>query len=383
MINIITIGDIHFGSAATPRLPQELIKFTDYISKNDVDMVVFTGDYFDHKLNIAPPDEAYTDGINFFNTILELSKARGFKIRLIHGTLSHDRFQTRIFGSMVPSGVDYKYYETAAKEDIFFGDKGTLHCCFLPEEYPTDAKTYYLPLQKEKYDVVFGHGTCDCLPIAAMILAHPTIGGAPVFLWDDWKQSLSEGVAVFGHIHARSVNKKDGIARIIYPGSFTSWNFNNTTPCGFLYLNFDADSKKFRFTIIDNDGAPSFRTLTAEDLGGIDLSSMSIDDAKKRIQGFKEEFSADNVKFSIAGLPADKTEILKKMFDGSAGISAETPDVSQTAITESVDSSIYAKYEWLLKDQLPIAEAIQKFGHDEMNVDLSIDTIKKAIAEEK
>jgi DNA repair exonuclease SbcCD nuclease subunit len=383
MQNILVLGDLHFGSPAEDRLPAELKLFTDFVENNPVDIIILSGDYFDHKLSVAPPESAFLDAINFFSKLLSLCSKKSIKLRCIEGTLSHDREMPRMFDQLVYGkdgvklvDVDYKFYDTKGTEDI-----NGLHFGFFPEEYPEDSITYYDAEKKDHYDLMIGHGTWDFAGFVGY--NQNAIGQSPVFKYAEWKEALTHGLSVFGHIHNRTIYKDEGIIKVIYPGSFTSWNFNNTGDCGFVYVNFDEITKKYHYKFINNEKAPIYKSIKPKDLAdmGIDLNTITIETAKQEFKTIKEIVGADYVRIDLSDVPEEKAIVFQQMFDGAEGITADGSK-EQQVIVEQVDKNLYHTYEWLLKDTLPMNEAIRKFAKDILNKDIPLADIDMAIKKE-
>lgn len=380
-IKIVDIGDLHIGSPATDRLPEEIKLFTNYLNSHEVDLLVLNGDYFDHKFNLTPPDPQFLFGISLFNDILDIAGKKHFKIILVHGTRSHDRFQTRVLYSMVPKdgSVDCRYYETATADDFDFGEKGKLHVMIAPEEYPLNVQELYGPFEKQTFDLMFGHGTWDDIVFSNLVNENENNEAikAPVFVWNDWKFALAKGLVVFGHIHSRHIIKESGVLKIVYPGSYTSWNFGNTTPCGFCEVDFWSDTKKYKVNIIDNTKAPVYKSIKFKDLG-LDPKNLTVEEIQKAINEQKE--GSDYLKVNIDDIPDQNTrKLVEKIFDGEKGITAEEKPVATQGLNEQVDHSVYDKYEWLLKETLPLNQTVQKFAKEELKKDLTLDDIDKMI----
>jgi hypothetical protein len=370
-IKIAVIGDLHFGIAATEREAKELDAFLGFIKTHDLDIIQFNGDYYDHKLSLGEP--AAIAGMKFFSDVLNVAAEKGIKIRMIEGTQSHDRFQPRIFNEFIPDGpdgkplIDYRLYETVGAEEI-----DGLNILFVPEEYPMNIDEYYAPYKEGRYDLMFVHGTWDFINFGKTIdNDRNDMHTAPVFKYGEWKDALEHGLCVSGHIHGRHGFKDKGGTKIIYPGSFTAWSFDQISERGFIYIDFDPETKKFEYELINNDASPKYANLDIKDLGS-DLASADVNDIKARIE--EQSKKVDFIKVSLDGLSDEKLMIIKELYKGNPTIKVEVPQKEMSMLTESADKR-FLKYDYLLNDTLPVDQAVQRFIKEEFGKDLALDVI--------
>ncbi len=370
-IKIAVIGDLHFGIAATDREVQELRMFLDFIRTHDLDIIQFNGDYYDHKLSLGEP--AAIAGMKFFNDVLSIAAEKKIKIRMIEGTQSHDRFQPRIFDEFIPKDkdgkpeIDYRFFETVGTEEI-----DGLSVLYVPEEYPMNIDEYYAPYKSGKYDLMFVHGTWDFINFGKSIDNNRNdMHTAPVFKYDEWKSALEHGFCVSGHIHGRHGFKDKGGTKIVYPGSFTAWSFDQISERGFIYIDFDPETKRFEYEFVNNDASPKYANLEVADLG-LDLNSASIEDIKSKIE--EQSRKVDFVKVNLEGLSDDKLMLVKELYKGNQSIKVEVPQKDISMLTESADKR-FLRYDYLLNDTLPVDQAVRKFIKDEYGKDLTLDVI--------
>lgn len=375
-IKIVEINDLHFGIGDTEREKEELKIFLDFIRSHDIDLLEFNGDFFDHKLNMF--ESAALTGMNFFNEVVSIAIEKNIIIRMIEGTYSHDRFQPKIFDNFIPEDngkklINYKFFETIGEEDLL-----GLKILYIPEEYPMNHDEYYKEYKNKKYDLIFCHGTWDFINFGGMIDNNRNdINTAPVFKYDEWSSALEHGVAICGHIHGRHVFKNKNGTKIIYPGAFTSWSFDQISKRGFLYLEFDTDTKEFHYQFINNDKAPTYANLDVKDLG-LDLEKCSIEDIKLKIN--EQKAKVQNIKINLDSLPLDKKNIFKNLYKDSSGIKIEiSPE--KFLINKEADDK-FAKYSYIIDDKLTQEQVIKKFIKEEMNKDLEESKIKSIITEE-
>lgn len=372
-LKVAVIGDLHFGIAATPRVRKELDMFLDYIRNNQIDILVFNGDYFDHKLSLN--EYSAMIGMEFFKSVIEIAKAKGFAVRMIEGTMSHDRMQPQIFDNFIldENGnrmIDYRFFPTADEESL----KG-LKILYLPEEYPLNIDEFYAKFKKNQYDLVFVHGTWDFINFGTTIdNSRNTINTAPVFKYAEWKHSLEHGLAVCGHIHGQHAYYDSGVLKILYPSSFSSWDFNQISKRGFECVTVDSDNHSFQCDFIENSAAPTFANVDVADLG-LDLEKTKIEDIKQRID--EQIGKVDYIKIDLEALPEDKKAVLKGLYKDSKNISVRT---TKDEFLQANESGEYKKYDYLLKDNLTVEAAVSRFIKEEMGKDMPEARIKDIIA---
>ena len=365
--NILFIADIHFGIPETDRLSNELYKnFIPFLKNNEVDIIFFGGDYFHTKLSLYENNSF--KAFKFFSDFMAIAKENNIKVRFIEGTQSHERFQPRMLENLV-SGVDYKFFETIGEEDI-----DGMKVLYIPEEYPMNIDEYYAEYKKKQYDLIISHATWDFINFAKSIDNNRNdMHTAPVFKYNEWKYSLEHGVCLSGHIHGRHVFKTKFGDKIIYPGSFTAWSFDQISERGFLYGIIDIDKHTFQYKFINNPDSPKYANLDINDLG-LDLVNIDVDVIKSRIEA--ERKKVDYLKVNLDKLPNEKKMVIKELFKDNPAISTEinTADI----LTESTNKS-YEKYNYLLKDNLTIENAIQRFIKEDLGEVIDTKTIKEII----
>lgn len=376
-IKIVEINDIHFGIAGTDRLRKELDFFLDFLRTHDLDILELNGDYFNNELSLV--SSAALTGISFFNEILSIAKAKKFSVRMIEGTYTHDKFQPKIFNDFVKEEngekeVDYRFFETVGDEKL----KG-LDILYIPEEYPLNHEEFYREYRNKKYDLIFCHGTWDFINFGGMISNDRNdIHTAPVFKYNEWASALEHGVAICGHIHGRHIFKnKDGV-KIIYPGAYSAWSFDQISKRGFLYLEFDTDTKEFTYEFINNDQAPTYANLNVSDLG-LDLEKCSVEEIKQKIN--EQKSKVDHIKVNLDALPLDKKNIFKALYKNNTEIEVEAS--TEKFLISKDKSDRLAKFEYITSDKLKPEQVIHRYIKEEMNKDIDENKIKTIITEGK
>lgn len=374
-INGLALQDLHFGIKDSQRLYDELSLVKEYLYSTDkvIHIININGDFFDRKLSLNEP--AAFLAMMFFDEIVQICKKMKIKLRVLQGTRSHDFNQLTIFSHYLSdTDLDLKIIQTVTEENLF-----GYNFLYVPEEYPENEKEFYEKYKKSSYKVINGHGTWDFVAFDEQIIASQVVGvnSAPVFLFNEWKDALKDGVAIFGHIHGRNVYGK----KVFYSGSFTRWGFGEESERGFTVYSIDPLDDSVNVEFVNNKYAPKFNSISLKKLlSSKDMENKTSDEIAKIIE--KQVIKGlDNIKVDITGLSADKILLLKKAFEGSESIRIETKE-KKTLLTENESDDLsYNKYSYILNRELPLDETIKRFAKDEFEKELNLDDIRKILLE--
>lgn len=352
----LCISDIHFGLPASARIYDELKQVKEFIEKNELDVIHINGDFFDRKLSFSEP--AALLAMQFFYDIRELCIKKKIKLRIIHGTLSHERNQTEMFNKFASKHLDMKVINTVSEEELFPG----FNVLYVPEEYPVDADEFYAPYKTKEYSAIMMHGMWDFLAMNSMIeQANRTdFQTAPIFKFEDWKQCVPHGMIICGHIHSRHIYRK----KIFYPGSFSAWDFTDLSERGFAYYTYDTDRKFYKVNFINNTLCPSFGTISLDDLG-IDLENYDVSEFQEAVKLASEKYDNFRVDIDTNMLSAENVEILKKTYKDNGKIKIKILDKKMIVLNEEDDQ--YTRYEYIFRNLLSIEETIHKFIQEDLS----------------
>lgn len=365
IFKIAVIGDIHFGIKDSSRLFSELHQFTDYISKNEIDMVVFNGDYFDAKLSVG--DLATIHAMSFFQAVFNICKEKHIPLRMLQGTRSHDLNQLMLFEAFTRDlDANFRIFETFESENI-----AGIDILYLPEEYPEDSKAYYADVKSKKYNILFGHGTWDFMSFGAEKKTITGVRHSPVFEYDEWLPTFENGLAVFGHIHGRTSHKD----KVYYPGSFSRWSFGERGDRGFAVVSISLADNSWSIEHINNTEAPEFNVFSMKEISE-NIESLSAADAVALIQANLTE--NNHFRIDVSGMSADQIELIKKSFEDNPLVKLEIKE-NRSMLRESSDSERFKKYEYITKRQLPLDKTIQRFCEEELKVKLSLEVIENIL----
>ena len=223
------------------------------------------------------------------------------------------------------------------------------------------------------------HGMWDFLAMKSMIeeANRTDFQTAPIFKWEDWKQTVPHGIIMCGHIHSRHVYKN----HIFYPGSFSAWDFTDISEKGFAYYTYDTEKKFYRVKFINNTKCPTYGTITLNDLG-LDLNECSIEDFQEAVKLESEKYDNFRIDIDTDKMPLEKTELIKKIYKDNPKIKVKILEKKILLLEEDKDK--YSKYEYIFKNTLPIEEVIYKYINEEMsNIEghdkITVDQIKEII----
>lgn len=368
----VAIQDFHFGHKRTEEMYHELEKFTNFVKDNEIHILNINGDYFDRKLSATEPAIYYA--ITYFDELMKICREKKIKVRVMLGTRSHDlnQYSTLFQHYFTDPTLDIRYIPTVQTEEII-----GLKVLYIPEEYPEDGEAYYEEFKKGKYNIIHGHGTWDFVSFVANFNheEHKKEGvrTAPIFKYDEWKDSIEEGFSIFGHIHQKQSHKN-----VHYAGSYTSWGFGDPSEKSFLYYEIDTETNKYKLDFIINEKAPTYQSTSVKALfKDRKLSELSVEEVQNVIKEQSEKY--DNVKINVAGLSDDKIQIFRKAFEENKNVKIENKKRKKATLKENVEPAIYERYGYILERELPLNETVQKFIKDEMGETIDLEKVKELL----
>lgn len=378
LVRGLVIKDLHFGHKRTEEMYHELKIVKDYLEQNDVHILNINGDYFDRKLVATEP--AIFFAVNFFSELMEICRRKNTKVRIIQGTRSHELNQlTTMFQHYLSDPkLDIKMFFEVTEENLM-----GLDFLYVPEEYLEDPEAYYQTYKTKHYNVMHGHGTWDFVHFATMLgkddeneesYENSTNGSlsAPVFVYEEWKNAIEGGLAIFGHIHKRQSHNN-----VFYGGSFTAWGYGDRSLKGFSVYTVDTETKKWEFEYHNNDKAPKYEVTSVKQLfSGKDLADVTIEEIQKIINEQVEK--TDNLRVDLGGLSEDKIAIFKKFFKDNEKVKIEVRK-KRAMLKESVEPAIYEKYGYILNRELPLDETVKRFMSEEYSTEMTIEKIKELL----
>lgn len=351
-LKIFVISDIHFGIKDSSKLFNELNEIFIPKLNETVDAVIIAGDLFDRILKLNENSCLYV--FNFvIDTLINLSKLYNFKIRIIKGTKTHDFNQLQNFEKY--TNENFKIIESVYEEELFPNH----NVLYLPEEYIENEDEYYKDYFNKKYNSIFFHGNMDFASYSSHIQTIKGTKNSPNFS-SSKIASLSIGAVIGGHVHIRqSYNNK-----IFYTGSFTRFKFGEPENKGFIEYLYDINTNEYEINYIDNNLAPIYTTINFTDLEGTTL-----EEKLSLLNTLKEEY--DNIRIDVSSKDTKANSVILEALNNL------TDENIKLKVNTDFKEEYDDKYDFILKQELPLAETIKKFVQMNYNKNLDIEKINK------
>lgn len=335
-INYLVLSDIHLGRNInnTENIINNLqLYFKDnYKEFSKLDMICIAGDVFDKLLVSSSID--FILSTEWLTELIVFCKQYDIILRILEGTPSHDRNQSKVITSIIRKlniELDYKYIDTLYIEHH---NRLGIDILYIPDEYKHKAEDTYkevLELLTErklkKVDIAFIHGQFHYqLPMVKLDSSHNM---------EDYLNIVKYYISV-GHIHTPSVYE-----RIIAQGSFDRLAHNEEEDKGGVVITLTEKESSFKF--VYNKNAMIFKTYrfdkeSIEDITNIldkDLKKMK-DKSNIRIISNSEEFLSGNIKDLRLRYPNIniKIEKSKNKEENKFNIIEELPKIETFSITK-------------------------------------------------
>ena len=385
-IAVLDAGDFHFGAGNDEKLAQEYEKFfNDNIKSNasEIDLIVISGDLFHKELKMSSDSMRLL--LKCFTRTVKLCETYKIPIRLLQGTLTHDRGQVETLSVMLNSSPAFKAITTCTVEEIYPGIK----VLYIPEEYPKDMKEFYkeaiFEAPDKAYDMIFFHGTIDFQAFASQAYeSEMAIETAPVFKSEDLIR-ICKGPISGGHIHTACNYKK----KIYYHGSFSRTSQGEPKAKGFNVIVYNKETNKFVVDFEENTDAPVFKTVAVDDL--FIGSGSNLETFIKTLEATAADKDV-NYRFTISEDLASENPSLKKVIsdfaNDSHNVTMQIKRANEVVFSEETQEMVseeQAKDElaFLADPSLDYSEKIQKFCSVKLGKDIDLDKIRLIISGEK
>jgi hypothetical protein len=256
MLKIISISDIHLGNKIVKSefIINNLNKYFSCSKElSDIDIIFLCGDIFDSGIYL--PD-THTGAIQrWIVRVLHLCKKWNICLRVLEGTPSHDRKQSKqfeILNDLFGIEADIKYIDKLSIEYI---ERFDINVLYLPDEWRGCVKDTENEVKEllqinniMQVDYAVMHGNFEYqLPMINSLSAHESL----------FYLSIVKKYIFIGHIHNMSQSN-----RILAQGSFDRLAHNEEHNKGFFYIESHKDSfieDKIVFKV--NHSAAIFTTL--------------------------------------------------------------------------------------------------------------------------
>ncbi|MNK63708.1 hypothetical protein D3C87_829320 [compost metagenome] len=351
----LSLGDVHLGHRATPTnlIIRNLdLTITDALLK-EVDMLIITGDLFDRQLNNG--DEVVHQ-INRWITLLML-RCAAYKvmIRIVEGTPSHDREQSRFFTEQrINANIDVDLHYTK-NLSIEYIERLDSYFLYVPDKHnpSTDVtlkevKQQMSDLGIEQVDFAIMHGAFSYqLPA---IVPEPTHNEAEYL-------KLVKHQILIGHVHLMTINE-----RILAAGSFDRICHNDEGTKGMFKVSVKEDGTWER-VFIENRGAKKYVTLECH---GMDT---------KQLNYAIKEFIKDLVKGSSVRLRCNPNDVANGDIDTYRReyaqldwqITVDKIESKKNSVAETFQAFDMAQFKAITRDSIKelLVPALAKFAPDE------------------
>lgn len=344
----VHISDLHFGRM-DPKVQYDILieQFYNKICTIHFDVLSIDGDIFDHKF--LSNSDATMYAILFVNQLVDLCIRNNATLVLIHGTLSHDSNQLKIFYQYLDDpNIDIRIVEQTKFEYI----KGAKILC-IPEEYGKGYDYYSTFLYRSgEYDGVFMHGA-----IAGAIYGANKEDldneKAPVF--DINSFALCRGPIVSGHVHIPGCYER----YMYYTGSPYRWCFGEEQEKGFMILlhNLETQEHYMHFETIK-----SFRYDT------INLDYLLNGDPKEIVNCIKKMQASgiDNIRVEFT-MNSENIEIIKSFYKNNSSVQIKAETFLETKVREenSKVEDKFNKYSYLFDNDLSEYEKLSRYINEQ------------------
>ena len=371
----VVISDIHFGVLKPMELYNQLKEsFLDYIDNLAIlDFIIITGDLFDSKISLNS-DHAKV-AIQFMKRIIEISKKKNTKIRIIKGTESHDNKQLDVLDIFYKNeDVDFKIINTVSDEYLF----ENMRILYVPEEYIENKDDYYKDYFSQTYDMIFGHGLVnEVVFVASKQESELTMSKAPIFKTEDLL-NICKGPIFFGHIHTPQVIKE----RFFYVGSFSRWCFGEEEDKGFYLVSYVPEKGKFKAEFIKNKLAKTYNTVRIDETSA--LFKENVDKIIDNMISFINTFNVDYLRF-VVSIPEDYenplllSNMLNEIFSKFSNVKLVINNTNKLKQKKNVEEKInllLEKYGFIFDKNIPHEEKISRFLKIKYNKNIPVNKLR-------
>ncbi|QBJ02596.1 SbcD-like subunit of palindrome specific endonuclease [Pseudomonas phage Psa21] len=351
----LSLGDVHLGHRSTPTamiIRNLELTITDELLK-EVDMLIITGDLFDRQLNNG--DEVVHQ-INRWITLLML-RCAAFKvmIRIVEGTPSHDREQSRFFTEQRVNAdidVDLHYTKNLSIEYI---ERLDSYFLYVPDKHNpstdvtlAEVKLRMAELGIEKVDFAIMHG--------AFSYQLPAIVPEPTHNEEEYLKLVKHQILI-GHVHLMTIRE-----RILAAGSFDRICHNDEGAKGMFKVTVKDDGT-WENVFIENRGAKKYVTL---DCHGMDTKQLNFA-IREFIKGL-DKGSAVRLRCNPNDVANGDIETYRREFpllDWT--VTVDKVESKKNTVAETFQAFDMAQFKAITRDSIKelLIPALAKFAPDE------------------
>src|ERR1700752_552523 len=330
-VRYLCISDIHLGHSrtSTKDIVQSLHRyFDDYSNRSifsNIDIIFIVGDLFDQLIDVS--SHTLYEILEFLIRLIGFCERHHIKLRVLEGTPSHDRQQSRIVeavSTIKKTTADVKWIKTLSVEFI---EDLELSILYVPDEYTSSTETT-LQLVKD----LFREKEIDQVDIAQMHgmftyqMCH--IPGR----YDTYDESVYLGMVRhfinIGHIHTSSHYE-----RILAQGSFDRLAHGEEEPKGGMLMTIRDDGLD-SYEFIENQYAKIFKTIEMR-YGDLERSLNQID---RQLKGIPNESYVRIKAHKLHPIFLAFSEIKKRyLFIHFSKLSLEEEQIQENESTGNID----------------------------------------------
>ena len=366
--NIIATADYHWGAMDADRQLRESQFILDYITSNKVDLFVICGDYFDHRLLVN--SKSAINAIAFMKALINIAEDKKFKIVVMQGTESHDFDQLEAFRSF--ENEYFRIFKETTVDETLPG----LYCLYAPDEN-TISNEYYVKyinmFNEHDLDIMFFHGTFDVNAIGRTLADQ-----VPNVLFDYSFFNQKTKLMVGGHWH-----NGDSYGNMYYTRSPYRWRFEEDLPKGFIHINYDTNTKKYKLNRVENTDTEKYYTFYVDTslYTNINQYSVLLSDVKRMMQDTEHI----RIKISIT----DEKELNNSCIDNLINefqSSKQVKVVTDNKLAKQVrqkhieENNEYAdKFKYIFDNNNSLSTIYKKFIFDTKGVDIPLEEIESIL----
>lgn len=370
-----SIADIHIGrqSISAADIKMQLKKNFIKVLKSMIylDAIIILGDIMHTAVSM---NSDYAEVFYWFiDQIYRIARKKDSTIIIIKGTPSHDCSQLNNIKHYQDNddGVDFRVYETI-EEITLWDDYKVL---ILPDvRVKKDSEIEKYLVGKNRYDMIFGHGTIDTLQFFVQESENLS---AKSYTYDpDVLMKICKGPIQFGHIHQYQ-NLRD---RFYYAGPFTVLERGGYS-AGFLITGiYNKDRSKYKVAYYPNPDSAQYYDF---ELTRKILAEYTIDEIIEAIElGIKDTKSNDLISIHITRNDtredADKVLLLEEHFRRDRRISiVKKVKSAKTEEREKENNARKEKYAYVMDQNMELAPMMWKYFEEEIKPTMSEEQLRK------
>lgn len=255
-LKILVFSDVHLyhDKTRTEHIVFGLLKqLPDNESMRDVDLIVISGDLFDH--SVFMPNKSIQVVITLVYHILKLCVKYDIVLRILEGTPSHDWRQSKLFidiNDNLRKPADVRHVVNLSIEHL---ERFGIDILYVPDEWGTGCSDTFLEVKQllldhnlTKVDFSIMHG-CFNYQFPVNLVGKPDVHDEASYL------SITRHLIFIGHYHTPSV-----FERIYVPGSFDRLKHGEEEAKGHLVATVHNDGS-YDVKFVENKNAMIYKTF--------------------------------------------------------------------------------------------------------------------------